>query len=156
MVYLPFREEVRDIEISGNQRPPENSTLSMARVMQLSQNIVDKLSFEFDPKNFPNPELQTLYRAIEAKALNETFEPFDDSQTQPDYEAIETKAGYDLYQLSQLFGSFGSVPTAKPVKHYGEQFIKEKVASKKVCIPLPNHLLDSYLSDKCLPNSWEF
>ncbi len=101
MVYLPFKEDVRDIVLKGAAALPYK-----VEAIDKAKDVIAKLTLNYDPKNFPNPALQTHWRAIEALALNEDdIEPYDDSSTQPDYEAIETKAGYDLYSINQTLGA---------------------------------------------------
>ena len=89
--------------------------------LNLAKNIINKLTFDYDPKNFPNPVLQTHWRVIEGLALNQTIEPFEETQTLPNYEDIESKVGYDLYQINQLLGGYAVQPIAtKKVKTYDD------------------------------------
>ena len=125
--YLPFREDLREPEIKGNE-----ARVVQQEAIDLGLAIVDKLSDKYDPRDFPNPVLQTLYRAIEERALNEKIEPFDDSKTQPDYDLIESEAGYDLYQLNQLLGGYCVQSATKPVRTYTEEFIRASISKNKV------------------------
>jgi ATP-dependent DNA helicase 2 subunit 1 len=108
VVYLPFKEDVRDVVLKGAAALPcKVDTIDRAK------DVITKLTVNYYPKNFPNPVLQTHWRAIEALALNEDdIEPYDDSSTQPDYEAIEAKAGYDLYSINQMLGA-SNVPISE-------------------------------------------
>lgn len=116
MVYLPFKEDIRELDIKGiEQMPVPQEGLNLAK------NIINKLTFDYDPKNFPNPVLQTHWRVIEGLALNQTIEPFEETQTLPNYEDIESKVGYDLYQINQLLGGYAVQPIAtKKVKTYDD------------------------------------
>jgi hypothetical protein len=116
VVYLPFKEDIREPDIKGIEQmtvPQEG--------LNLAKNIVNKLTFDYDPKNFPNPVLQTHWRVIEGLALNQTIERFEETQTLPNYEDIESKVGYDLYQMNQLLGGYAVKPIAtKKVKIYDD------------------------------------
>ncbi|XP_054153327.1 X-ray repair cross-complementing protein 6-like [Oppia nitens] len=124
---LPFKDDIRDLEIKGAERQPING-----EAFDLMKDVIRKLKFIYDPKDFPNPVLQTHWRTIEALALNyDNIEPFDDSQTQPDYDSIESKVGYDLYSLNQLLGAYEVQPIVKkPVKVYDD--LKEIARNNKL------------------------
>ncbi|CAG2183888.1 unnamed protein product, partial [Oppiella nova] len=97
VIYLPFKENVRYPSIKEAEAVDIEPN-----ALELASNIVEKLSFNFDTKDFPNPVLQTHWRFIEGLATGVDPEPFDESQTQPNYENIEEKAGYDMYQLNDM------------------------------------------------------
>ncbi|CAG2118502.1 unnamed protein product, partial [Medioppia subpectinata] len=66
VIYLPFKEDVRHLAVDGAKNlgvKPE--------ALELAKNVVEKLTFAFDAKDFENPVLQTHWRTIEALALNE-------------------------------------------------------------------------------------
>lgn len=110
MVHLPFKEDVREVVLKDAEELPLKK-----EAVDLAESIVTKLKLKYDPKNFPNPVLQTHWRTVEALALNEDeIKPFDDSQTQPNYDWIESEAGYDMYSLNQILGAI-NIPVTKKI-----------------------------------------
>ncbi|CAG2102071.1 unnamed protein product [Medioppia subpectinata] len=156
VIYLPFKEEVRHLAVDGAKNldvKPEAIELAKNVVekltfafdakdfenpvlqthWQLAKNVVEKLTFAFDAKDFENPVLQTHWRTIEALALNEAdVEPYDEPRTQPDYKHIETEAGYDMYSLNTMLGAYNVEPTVKPVTLYTEEQMRDKCKQNKI------------------------
>ncbi|PZC83161.1 hypothetical protein B5X24_HaOG208634 [Helicoverpa armigera] len=106
VIRIPFVENVRNIPVfeEDEQEPicPTNKNVMM--------DILNNLKFDYSPGMFENPKLQSQYKAIEVKALEEEEdnEPFIDT-TKPDIKRFQGLQ-YDLFY--ELFGPF----SAKAIK----------------------------------------
>jgi hypothetical protein len=130
VIYLPFKENVRYPSIKEAEAVDIEPN-----ALELASNIVEKLSFNFDTKDFPNPVLQTHWRYIEGLATGVDPEPVDESQTQPNYENIEEKAGYDMYQLNDMLDAYAMVGPEKKAVPVPENVL-QLAQEDRVCIPI--------------------
>lgn len=63
--YLPYADDMRQL--------PKNDTVRAQNdEVELFKNVVRGLKFKYRPDRFENPALQTLWRSIEAAALNKS------------------------------------------------------------------------------------
>lgn len=101
VIHIPFAENVRDIPQLDEES--ENPTIQKKQKDEMNK-ILNCLLFDYKADMFENPKLQSQYRAIEGKALQETFiEPFVDTTIRkPEvYQVIRE----DVFE--ELFGPFG-------------------------------------------------
>ncbi|XP_041984879.1 X-ray repair cross-complementing protein 6 [Aricia agestis] len=103
VIVIPFVESVRDFDVNeGNDDcfNVENKN------KELMKEIITKTQFDYRADMFENPKLQSEYRAVEAKALNEDeVEPFVDT-TKPIISNFKDLR-VDLFE--ELFGPFGAL-----------------------------------------------
>lgn len=94
--YLPYADDFRTL--------PNNDTSRLAddKVDQF-KNIIRNLKFKYRPEKFENPALQTLWRNIEAAALNKDKpEEFNDL-TIPNVEKQNEKVGEFIDEIKQTY-----------------------------------------------------
>lgn len=61
--YLPYADDIRTLPKNDTPRTSDDET-------NLFKNVIRGLKFKYRPERFENPALQTLWRNIEATALN--------------------------------------------------------------------------------------
>ena len=61
--YLPYADDIR-------QLPKNDTTRATTDEIEIFKSVVRGLKFKYRPDRFENPALQTLWRSIEATALN--------------------------------------------------------------------------------------
>ncbi|CAF1615179.1 unnamed protein product [Rotaria magnacalcarata] len=61
--YLPYADDMRTLPKNDSPRLPDDK-------VDLFKNVIRNLKFKYRPERFENPALQTLWRNIEATALN--------------------------------------------------------------------------------------
>lgn len=110
IIIVPFVENVRPLSFED-----EDSEMSIDDEKKATmKEILKKLHFDYKSDMFENPKVQTQYRAIEAKALDddddEEEEAFIDT-TKPDFSRFQELQD-DLFL--ELFGPFGPVAVKKP------------------------------------------
>ena len=93
--YLPYADDIRQL--------PKNDTVRAQNdEVELFKNVVRGLKFKYRPDKFENPALQTLWRSIEAAALNKSEpEEFIDL-TIPCVENQNRKAAAFVDELKQM------------------------------------------------------
>ncbi|XP_014365627.2 X-ray repair cross-complementing protein 6 [Papilio machaon] len=139
VIHIPFAENVREIP----QLDDESEKLILQKKQKEEMNkILNSLQFNYKADMFENPKLQSQYRAIEAKALQEiSIEPFVDTTIQkPEvYQVIRE----DVFE--ELFGPFGvssikrscntdKSNTVKKIKteDINENLVQEMIVNKSV------------------------
>lgn len=86
---LPFSDDFRDV----SSVLPTLGREDVEDAFDVTERITKKLTFRFDPRNFENPSLQTMYNIIETMALERNERPeVDDATTTPDAR-IDAKVG---------------------------------------------------------------
>jgi len=88
---LPFSDDCRDLS-SVIPLDSEQNKQDIEETKDITDKIVKKLTFKFDPRNFENPALRTHYNVIESLALGREAQPVEDS-TKPPIERIDKKIG---------------------------------------------------------------
>lgn len=136
IIHIPFIEHVRDIphfeDISEQVTVDESHKIVM-------KDIVQNLIFDYKIDMFENPKLQSQYRAIEAKALQETHvDPFVDTTIRNPECFNDIQA--DLFE--ELFGPFGLL-SVKRVAEKGP-----KTANKKVKLDFDQDELEKRVHSK--------
>ncbi|CAG5029432.1 unnamed protein product [Parnassius apollo] len=107
VIHIPFIENVRDIPTFDNT--DQNIVVENAHKV-LMKDILTSLQFDYKADMFENPKLQSEYRALEAKSLQEeNMEPFVDT-TKPNPEKFEDIRD-ELFE--ELFGPFGVLSTKR-------------------------------------------
>lgn len=93
--YLPYADDMR-------QLPKNDTTRAQSDEVELFKNVVRGLKFKYRPDKFENPALQTLWRSIEATALNKGEpEEFIDL-TVPSVENQNRKVAGFIDELKQM------------------------------------------------------
>jgi len=109
---LPFADDFRDLSSVVDATPQSESDLNDTK--EITDRIVKKLTFKFDPRNFENPHLRTLYGIIEAMALERGEKPKVEDATQPPNERIDKKIFELCSQWKDLSWHPGYVPGKAP------------------------------------------
>ena len=93
--YLPYADDMR-------QLPKNDTTRANTEEVELFKSVVRGLKFKYRPDKFENPALQTLWRSIEATALNKGEpEEFIDL-TVPSVENQNRKVAGFIDELKQM------------------------------------------------------
>lgn len=139
IIHIPFVESVRDVNINEDE---DNDNVAVVRIDQahktLMKDIIKELIVEYKPDMFEDPKLQSKYRAIEAKALDEE-DPFVDT-TIPDDERFANIRD-DLFE--ELFGPFGEM-----LKRAAEKQSSSNGGKKIKVEAIDEDLLDHRLRNK--------
>ncbi|CAF1474979.1 unnamed protein product, partial [Didymodactylos carnosus] len=90
VAYLPYADDIRSLPKVDPPRATQNQ-------VQKFRQVIKALKFKYRPDKFENPTLQTLWRSIEAMALNKDKTDDFVDLTIPVIERMEEKAG-DLVQ----------------------------------------------------------
>lgn len=111
VLYLPFADDIRQIDrtietrsikpiLSGLEKKLNFIfSIENQNIVELFTKCINKLKFQYTPKNFNNPSLQKLWFEIEAIALaREETEQVEDL-TLPDNHRIEKRAGEFLSEI---------------------------------------------------------
>ncbi|CAK1584692.1 unnamed protein product [Parnassius mnemosyne] len=143
VIFIPFIENVRDIPAFDNT--DQNIVVENAHKV-LMKDMLTSLQFDYKADMFENPKLQSEYRAIEAKSLQEeNMEPFVDT-TKPNLEKFQDIRD-DLFE--ELFGPFG-VLSIKRSKNENESSINTKkvksedINEDELQEKISNKTVDSY------------
>lgn len=89
MIFLPYAEEIRSTKTVEAQVPAGESVEPDRQQVIAAKKMINALTVSFDPNNFENPNLQSMYSYLQALALNEPEpEPIKDL-LQPDYEGMK-------------------------------------------------------------------
>ncbi len=89
MIFLPYAEEIRSSKTVEAQIPAGESVEPDRQQVIAAKKMINALTVSFDPNNFENPNLQSMYSYLQALALNEPEpEPIKDL-LQPDYEGMK-------------------------------------------------------------------
>lgn len=93
--HLPFADNFGTVEIKSRSRAKE-------RQVDAAKRVIKKLQFEYQPENFDNPDIETMWEIIKALALNRSqLEPVVD-YTVPNNEQMEKRAGPQLREFDRL------------------------------------------------------
>ena len=94
--YLPYADDLRTLPKNDVARVPDEQ-------VDVFKNVIRGLKFKYRPDKFENPALQTLWRNIEAAALNKDKpEEFVDL-TIPNEENQNKKVGAYITEIKQTF-----------------------------------------------------
>ena len=89
MIFLPYAEEIRSTKSVEAQIPAGEAVEPDRQQVIAAKKMINALTVSFDPNNFENPNLQSMYSYLQALALNEPEpEPIKDL-LQPDYEGMK-------------------------------------------------------------------
>lgn len=124
IIFLPFLENLKDIP---DVDEPESNIDEGQKIFM--KDIMNDLEFNFTADTFENPTLQSLYRAIEALALEEeNVDPYVDT-TVPDSEKLQK---IDAKLFEEVFGPFGVTTPKRSVlsKFDGSTAKKQKTATE--------------------------
>lgn len=136
VINIPFVENVRNLPELDDDDVDVNVSDGNKTVMK---DTITAVKFDYKPDMFEDPKLQSLYRSIEAIALqDDDVEPFVDT-TKPNSEQF-SHLDDDLFH--QLFGPFGVGVKRPPAS-------RDDVNSKKIKTEeIDESLLQSRLSNK--------
>ncbi len=94
--YLPYADDMRTLPKNDTSRVPDDK-------VDIFKNVIRGLKFKYRPEKFENPALQTLWRNIEATALNkDKTEEFIDL-TIPNVENQNKKVAEHIEEIKQTF-----------------------------------------------------
>lgn len=113
VIYIPFLENVKNI-IGVIDDEPVTIDDGHKKFMK---DMVKSLKFDFKSDTFENPVLQSMYRAIEALALEEEeLQSYcDTTQKEPThFQHIDAQA------FEELFGPFGAIAPKRPATSKGD------------------------------------
>uniref|UniRef100_H2Y8Q5 SAP domain-containing protein n=1 Tax=Ciona savignyi TaxID=51511 RepID=H2Y8Q5_CIOSA len=124
IIYLPYSDDIRDVETPRHQTQATESQVAAAEAM------IRKLRFKYDPDNFDNPAIQTHYKNLEAMALGKAQPDPVIDHTIPDFERIEKKAGALIENFKELVFPPDYDPNKQPTKHKADSTTRESKRSK--------------------------
>ncbi|KAH8889872.1 Ku DNA-binding complex, Ku70 subunit [Thozetella sp. PMI_491] len=115
---LPFRDDVRDLEIKPSQGCSNNLIDKMRPIIQNLQ----MPKAVYNPERYPNPSLQWHYKILQINALeDEVPEEQEDSLTKPRYRQIHNRVGgYMSDWKNAVFEEAKEVGTVRAVKREAE------------------------------------
>lgn len=120
---IPFKDNVRDISkyfpnyiYDDVRKPPIDP-----EGVEVLEQLIEKLSFEYNPKLFSNPKLQVQLQTVETLALDlEQLEPPPDN-TRPAIEKMRQLAGGLLEKYDEIFSKdISDAPPNKKLKKSNE------------------------------------
>jgi ATP-dependent DNA helicase 2 subunit 1 len=114
--YLPYADDIR-------QLPKNDTTRASNDEVELFKNVIRGLKFKYRPDKFENPALQTLWRNIEATALNKGEPDEFIDLTIPSVENQNRKVAGFVDELKQMIFPPGYVMGTT----------KKSAAKRKVC-----------------------
>ncbi|XP_055692611.1 ATP-dependent DNA helicase 2 subunit 1 [Lutzomyia longipalpis] len=113
IVHLPNRDDVRDFDAFN----PEETSVT-AEKNELFENMVRKLKFRYNPKDFNDPALRNIYSTIEAFAFKTEREEQEDT-TLPNTEYQDSKIADIVSAIAEEFGQLSTITKRKAVESSG-------------------------------------
>ncbi|KAG6451179.1 X-ray repair cross-complementing protein 6 [Manduca sexta] len=107
VIIIPFVENLRELPVVDEMTEDIKITSNQREFMY---DIVNSLKFEYKPEMFENPVLESKYRIIEAKALQDSQVAEIHDTTKPNEKIFEH---IDDDKFYNLFGPFGAVATKR-------------------------------------------
>ncbi|XP_053695807.1 X-ray repair cross-complementing protein 6 isoform X2 [Sabethes cyaneus] len=96
--FIPYATDIRKLEVFERHIPEVSE-----EQVDVFKAITKKIRFKFNPAQFENPVLSTIFTNIEALLFNRT-DPIEYDSTKPDNDRIEAKIHCFVNTLRNIFG----------------------------------------------------
>ena len=89
VIFLPYAEEIRSTKKIEDELLDNEGTEPTRQQVIAAKKMINALTAGFDPNNFENPNIQSMYNYLQALALNEPQPETTQDYLQPDYEGMK-------------------------------------------------------------------